>query len=281
MNITKNIIVSGIHQKPILTDVFYLKNHIKKPVVIFAHGYKGYKDWGAWNLVANQFLKSNLVFVKFNFSHNGGTIEKPIDFSDLEAFGNNNFTKELDDLQSVIQWITQNDALKVDCDFDNINLIGHSRGGGIVLLKAASEPLVKKVITWSSVSDFGMRFPTGDALKKWQKDGVTYIDNARTHQKMPLYFQFYQNFNENRDKLNICSAVKSLKIPQLIIHGTADETVKPIEAENLHKWNGNSELFMVNHANHTFNSSQPWQDLKLPKELEKAVAKTIYFITPN
>jgi hypothetical protein len=38
---------------------------------------------------------------------------------------------------------------------------------------------------------------------------------------------------------------------------------------------------MVNHANHTFNSCQPWQDLKLPNELEKAVAKTIDFITPN
>ena len=44
MEITKNIILQGKHQKPILTDVFYTKTEKPKPIVIFAHGYKGYKD---------------------------------------------------------------------------------------------------------------------------------------------------------------------------------------------------------------------------------------------
>ena len=38
------------------------------------------------------------MFVKFNFSHNGTTLESPSDFKDLESFGNNNFSKELYDL---------------------------------------------------------------------------------------------------------------------------------------------------------------------------------------
>ena len=44
------------------------------------------------------FAASGIAVLKFNFSHNGGTVEQPIDFPDLEAFGHNNYTKELDDL---------------------------------------------------------------------------------------------------------------------------------------------------------------------------------------
>ena len=53
--------------------------------------------------MAKEFAKDGFCFIKFNFSHNGGTVEQPIDFPDLEAFGNNNYTKELDDLESVIR----------------------------------------------------------------------------------------------------------------------------------------------------------------------------------
>ena len=105
MNTTKNIEIPGRHNKPILADVYYKKNEAPKNIVVFCHGYKGYKDWGAWNLVAESFAEQDVFFLKMNFSHNGGTKEQPIDFPDLEAFGQNNFIKELDDLDSVISWI--------------------------------------------------------------------------------------------------------------------------------------------------------------------------------
>ena len=34
-----------------------------------------------------------------------GTVQQPIDFPDLEAFGHNNYTKELDDLDQVLNWV--------------------------------------------------------------------------------------------------------------------------------------------------------------------------------
>ena len=55
MTITKNIIVPGKHEKPILTDVFYSNYNTSKPLIIFCHGYKGFKDWGAWDLMAKAF----------------------------------------------------------------------------------------------------------------------------------------------------------------------------------------------------------------------------------
>ena len=278
MNINKNISIKGKHQKPILTDLFFVKNNVNKKIVIFCHGYKGYKDWGAWNLVAQEFAKNDLFFVKMNFSHNGGTLQQPIDFPDLEAFGNNNFTIELDDLKSVIDYLTEEKSLKNEINTDDITLIGHSRGGGTVLIKASEDKRVSKVITWAGVSDFAMRFPTGEVLEIWKKNGIAHITNARTNQEMPHYFQFYLNFKENEDRLTIKNAVQALQIPYLIIHGSKDETVSLQEAKNLRGWNQKNKLIIIEEANHTFGSSQPWNSNSIPEDLEKVIKQTLKFI---
>ena len=278
-SIRNTIIKSNKHQKPILTDLFYKPTNTKKPIVIFCHGYKGYKDWGAWNLAAEEFAAEELFFVKFNFSHNGGTVENPIDFPDLEAFGHNNFVLELDDLETVIDWLLGNSEIKNEAYFENITLIGHSRGGGIVTLKASENSKVSKVISWAGVSDYGSRFPKDEKfLQYWEKEGVSYIENARTKQQMPHYFQFYTNFKENEERLTIKNAVTKLSIPHLIIQGENDEVVKPNEAENLHRWNPKSELIVVEGMNHPLGCTQPWEGANMPVHLAEVVKYSVDFI---
>lgn len=282
MEIEKNIQISSkYHTKPIITDVFYRKTNLPKPIVIFCHGYKGFKDWGAWNLVAQKFAENNLFFVKFNFSHNGGTAKNPIDFPDLDAFGENNYILELQDLDNVLDTILATNAYKNEIDKSNITLIGHSRGGGIVVLKAAENKKVTKVITWAGVSDFASRFPSKEELQQWKEKGVAYILNSRTNQKMPHKYQFYTSFKENETRLNIKLAVENLKIPYLIVQGTADDRVLPIEGLNLHKWNAKSTLFLVENMNHTLGSSHPCEFDKLPDFLEQVSSKSIEFILKN
>ena len=279
MKILKNIVVDGKHQKPIVTDVFYLENHQLKKVVIFCHGYKGFKDWGAWNLMAEAFAKAGFFFVKFNFSHNGGTAENPIDFPDLEAFGNNNYTKELDDLESVLDWISSEEKFKSEINSNDISVIGHSRGGGIVTLKAAEDSRVKKVISLAAVCDFGSRSSTIGDLENWKKTGVKYVVNGRTKQQMPHFYQFYINFKENEERLNIERAAKNMTIPYLIIHGDADTSISIKEGENLHKWNPKSEFEIIKNADHVFNVSHPWNSNEMSKELQKVVTKSIAFLS--
>ncbi len=278
ISLRNTVVKSNYHNKPILTDVFYKESNVKKPIVIFCHGYKGYKDWGAWNLVAEEFASKDLFFVKFNFSHNGGTIEEPIDFLDLEAFGQNNFLLELNDLETIIDWISANTDFKNEVDINNITLIGHSRGGGIVTIKASENNKISKLISWSGVSDFGARFPSGEILQGWKEAGISYIENARTKQQMPHYFQFYTNFKENEERLTIKKAVSKLNIPHLIIYGEKDEVVKPIEAENLHNWNQKSKLICIKEMNHSLGSSQPWKNEEMPVHLEEVTKKSIHFI---
>ena len=278
---TKNLnnVLEKENKKPILFDLFLKKDGKKKGVVIFCHGYKGFKDWGAWNLVAESFSRSNFFFLKFNFSHNGGTVRNPIDFPDLDSFGNNNFSLELEDLNRVIDWILTNKEYENEIDHNDITLVGHSRGGGIVLIKASESKKIKRVITWAGVRDFKERFKIGSPeFKLWEQKGVTYIENGRTKQMMPHYFQFFEDFLKNESKFNIESAVGKLRIPYLVVHGEKDTSVEPKNGESLFSWNKNNEIFRVAGGDHTFSSKHPWNSKVLPNELKTVVKKTIDFI---
>jgi len=279
MTIDKNTVIEKAGYKSILLDFFYNSGKKKMPLVIFCHGYKGYKDWGCWNLVAKEFASNNFFFIKFNFSHNGGTVNKPIDFPDLNAFGNNNFTHELNDIERVISFVTANKDLSENVDLNNIFLIGHSRGAGICAIKASENKRIKGLITWAGVSDFKIRFNEGSKeFIEWKENGVKYVENKRTKQQMPHFFQFYLDFKKNEERFNIKQAVQKLKIPFLVIHGDNDNSVLPFEGDDLHSWGKNSKFFSLKNGNHTFSSKHPWEEKKLPKELKAATEASISFI---
>ena len=102
-------IISGSDDKLISIDITY-PNHYQytndyKKIIIFSHGFKGFKDWGPFNEIAKYFASLDYIFVKFNFSHNGTSVDDALNFVDLDSFGNNNFSKELDDLGLVIDFV--------------------------------------------------------------------------------------------------------------------------------------------------------------------------------
>ena len=275
----KNIEVKGKHGKPILTDVIFKKQGKPKPIVIFCHGYKGFKDWGAWEKMAEQFAKEDFFFVKFNFSHNGTTPKNPENFMDIKAFGENNYIKELDDLQYLLDWL-----LHPDFEFgeqlypSNLSLIGHSRGGGITAIKASEDLRISKLVTFSAVSDFASRFPDSEAIEKWKEKGVSYIVNTRTGQQLPHHFQFYTNFKEYEERLTISRAVKGLKIPHLVVHGSNDTSVPISDSGDLFEWSPFPELLLVENADHVYGISHPWENEELPVEFQYVLDRTLTFL---
>ena len=279
VNKHKNIALQGKHGRVIPVDVISSEEGENKPVIVFCHGYKGFKDWGAWNLMAEAFAEAGSVLVKFNFAFNGGTLEDPIDFPDLDAFGENTFSKELDDLDIVLDWVTSDkNPFFETIDFSRLTLIGHSRGGGIVVIKAAEDKRVKKLVTLAAVSDFASRFPTGEALEEWKKRGISYVENSRTKQQMPHLYDFYEDFKSNEERLTISRAAKELKIPFLIVHGTEDPTVSFDNAHHLNEWAKNSELFLLEGSDHVFGASHPWEKQELPQAMKKIVEKINKFV---
>ncbi|MFC0603542.1 alpha/beta hydrolase family protein [Winogradskyella pulchriflava] len=161
---------------------------------------------------------------------------------------------------------------------NKITLIGHSRGGGIAILKASEDNRITKLITLASVCDFEKRTATTGELKSWKETGVKYVLNGRTKQQMPHYYQFYEDFVANKERLHIESAEKRLKIPHLIIHGDNDTSVKIKEAYTLHRWNPNSHLKIIESADHVFNIRHPWIKETLTPELNNVISSIIEFI---
>ncbi|MBB6369016.1 alpha/beta hydrolase family protein [Chryseobacterium shigense] len=271
-----NIKLENAETRNFLADAIYPETSKKLPLVIFVHGYKGYKDWGAWNLMAEKFAEAGFFFVKFNSSHNGTTVEDPCNFGDLEAFGNNNYSKELSDLGVVIDHFVKDPHV----DDQRIILIGHSRGGGISIIKTFEDERINGLITLASV-DTLERFPKDEALEKWKKEGVYYVLNGRTKQEMPHYYQFYEDFEKNIHRFDVEMAAEMAKAYVLIVHGTHDESVSVKNAEHLHILNPNSELFLVENADHTFGSKEPWMEKTLPYNLNIVTERCIDFINKN
>ena len=275
--IIRNEIYTGANRRKSLID---LSMPIKgtKEVVLFVHGYKGYKDWGAWNRVEKYFFNHGIGFAKLNLSHNGGTIENPIDFPDLEAFGENRYTYELSDIENAIQWLHN----KINLTNYNLTLIGHSRGGGVAILSGMNA-FVKKVVTWAAIDDISSRFPIGNELEKWKKEGVRFIKNGRTKQDMPHYFSFYEDFLDHKERLQIkkyALELKKLHKPCLHIHGENDEAVFPHAVYDLSNWTSGVSILIPN-TGHTFDTKHPWEENQLPEAMEKVCAESIQFIINN
>ena len=274
----KIIQIKGSAGKPILIDATFKANAQAKQVVVFCHGFKGFKDWGPFNKIATHFADRDIVFVKFNFSFNGTTTKDPNNFGDLKAFGNNNFCKELDDLSLVLDWIENCQELKGEIDTSKISLFGHSRGGSIAMLKTTEDRRVANVIAWASPSNFLDRLLKGEKLAKWKEMNVAYIYNGRTKQNMPMYFQFYENCINNAERLNIQNAVAKISVPHLVVHGSDDPTVLFTEAENIKSWNTNTQLHIIEGANHVLGGFHPYDLEKFPKDLQEATDLTIKFL---
>lgn len=277
---THHEILTSPSGRPFALDISFVPDGSAKPVAIFLHGFKGFKDWGCWNLMAAAFADAGFVFVKFNVSHNGVTIEQPTEFADLEAFGHNTYSLELADLDCVISWMTEgrSPVPAPEIDLSRLALLGHSRGGGVVLVQSSQDGRVKAVATLASVSNLAFMWEGNPALELWKQTGVTHILNARTGQQMPVYLDVYEDYQARQPQLNLAHAMQRLSQPCLIIHGDADASIPVQAAQQLKAWNQASELLVVSGADHVFGAQNPWMEPTLPPHLQQATDAALAFL---
>ena len=274
------LLKSGRHARPFAADARFLPTGEPKPVIVFVHGFKGFKDWGHFNVLADYFARQGFVFVKLNLSHNGIVPGGTGDLEDLEAFGNNNFSLELDDLGTLLDslfWVSNATIPPAEMDLARLFLVGHSRGGGLCMLKAAEDPRVRAVAAWAPISDIDQRW-SEEVMQRWQQEGVQYIDNTRTGQRMPLYYQLVEDFQANKSRLDIPTNVREkLTQPLLILHGDEDETLPVSMAHDLKSWKPDTELVILPGAGHMFGGKHPWEEDKLPALAHEVADRTVAF----
>ncbi|MFT5253142.1 MAG: pimeloyl-ACP methyl ester carboxylesterase [Flavobacteriales bacterium] len=264
---------TGAEGKLASYDIQYTPNQ-KRPLILFCHGFNGFKDWGAFNLMANYFVQRGFQFVKLNFSHNGTSPEHPLDFVDLEAFGGNNFEKELEDIGALLVHLKKESF--ADCvDFKKLFLIGHSKGGATALAYTLSHPEIVSCATLAAVIDPVLRYGKGKD-KLWKENGVKYVLNGRTNQKMPLYYQLAENTQKIQDKLDLRNLLKTDKRKFLFVHGGKDEAV-PVTEINLVKNLPNCTVSIIEDTNHVFGASHPYGSADLPDDLQTALSQIAKF----
>jgi pimeloyl-ACP methyl ester carboxylesterase len=246
----------------------------RKPdvAIVVCHGFKGFKDWGFFPYLSEELARrTRCLAVSFNVTGSGIGARSDA-FTELELFGHNTFTKELEDLEVVLDGLTvgQLGATPVPAA-SRIGLVGHSRGGSTSLLKASRRRQVRSLVTWAAVASleryeelFGERWETGEAV---------FIENVRTGQQMPLYRNLLDDLRANRERLDVLEAARSLEVPYLVVHGTEDEAVPVREAEALAAAAGElATLSLVDGAGHTMNAKHPFEGSN--PQLERAVDLT-------
>lgn len=256
------IIVESLNYKNIDLSIYKpQENNVlnpEYPCIIFAHGFKGFKDWGGFPYMLQKLAESGYIVVSFNFSHNGVMPDKPMDFTRLDLFAQNTHSIELEDLHKVIDYIYSN-AKELNVDKDRIALIGHSRGGAAVTIAASEDEKIKALVTLASVGDVNRYTP--EQIKRWREKGFIEIPNTRTNQMMRMNSTFLDDIEQNSDRLNIKNAFSRLKIPALIIHGKEDLAVKYTDAEKLYAASdkNKTELYILENTGHTFGIEHPFK----------------------
>jgi dienelactone hydrolase len=268
----EEFILSGSGDKTIHGDLSHDDIQTNKPSIIFVHGFKGFKDWGAHHLVAEKFAEMGYRSFKFNLSYNGVTEHIPNDVTDMEAFAANTTSKELKDLDTVINYVSHTYPV------NPIYLIGHSKGGALVILKGADDNRVRRIATWSSIADFSSLWKK-EQEQDWLSTGQIFVENARTKEKMPLNSTLLEDFRSHEQEFNLIHAAGRIEIPWLILHGDDDINVPFSVAQQLAQAQPKAKLQKIAGANHVYGASHPYTETVLPQHLQEVFDKTLAFFS--
>lgn len=212
--------------------------HLSKknsPCVIMCHGYGGDKLGNQKRVfvkAARYFSKNGISALRFDFL---GCGDSEGDLIELTV------SKQIVNLQDAITFLEKN----VEVDSTRIGVMGWSRGSAICMLTATVDNRIKCVVSWAGESDFKDTWPN-QILKEVKKRGI--------------YKSFWYGYSITKAsytdemKHDILKAVKKMKRPVLVIHGTNDDNVVLNQGENLYKAASKpKKIFVVKNADHSFN----------------------------
>ncbi len=242
------------------------------PAVLLVHGFKGFMDWGFWHLLSEALADAGLAACRFNLS-GSGVGEDGETFSEKERFEANTHSREVADTLLMADILARGEVPGAPTLAGDIGILGHSRGGGAVVLAAASEPRISRIVTWASIATVA-RFDEKQAAAIREK-GYYRVENARTGDVFHIGTGALDDIEQNAEDLDILSAAASLSIPALVVHGSEDEAVPFAEGLALAGAFGEHGAFLpMEGAGHTFGATHPMPDA-VPADLRQVIAASV------
>lgn len=225
-----------------LSGALHLPEYKKEtiPLLIFVHGFVGSKvgEHRLFVKAARYFTERGYAVFRFDFS---GCGESDGDYASVTL------TNQLKELQDVIGYL----SLIRGIDNKRITLVGHSMGGAVASLTAASDQRISQLVLWSPVGS-----PYEDITGILGPKAVHEIAKQGSHDYHG--FMISQKFLKDLKKHHPIEAVRSFAGPVHIIHAKADEQI-PKEhavryANSLNKRSNTERVHeqYVESADHTF-----------------------------
>jgi len=190
-------------------------------------------------------------------------------FSEKQRFEQSTISREVEDILLMADLMARGELPEAPTRPGPVGLLGHSRGGGNVILAAAREPRVAVLVTWAAVATV-QRFDD-EQLTVIRERGFHRVENARTGDVFDLGMEIFDDLLQNAEDLDIISGARSLEIPALVVHGSADESVPFVEGLALAEaFRGRGSFLPLEGAGHTFGATHPMPD-DVPEDLEEVM----------
>jgi len=242
-------------------DSLKTDNNEKRQLMIFAHGFKGFAEWGFIPYVCKQHAKNGIEAVAIDFSMNG-VIESHKPIYDPEVFAANTVSIMLAELHLLIDHLkdkfTSDQSLQKQLQ---ITLAGHSLGAALSLIIAAEREDIKNLSLWGTVGTLNRNTPRQKAL--WKEKGKIEFSSQPGGQKLWQNYSYLEDKEQNMDRLDLIKRAGEYKGQLLVIHGESDVTTRVKEGQSLYeaaKPRNKAKIIIIPKTGHTFNSFHPLQE---------------------
>jgi uncharacterized protein len=261
---------------PVRGDV-WLPDHVAAgaPVVVGLHGFKGFRRWGFWPAIGTELNRAGFALVSFDMSHNGvgpGGLE----FDEPGRFEANTWAREEEDLAAVLAALRGGRLPEPGrVDASRLALLGHSRGGGLAVVRAAADPGVRAIVLLAPIATV-LRFDAA-TLARGRAEGFLPIVNTRTHEVLRFGAAAIAELTARRDLHDLAATYAArLAAPLLVVHGAEDTSVPPHEGRALAAAAPRGTFVEIAGADHVLNCRHPWAGSTPP--FERFVAETTRFL---
>ncbi len=268
-------------------------------VVIIAHGFKGYKDYGMFPRIAEECARrGGLIAHRFNFSHSGMT-DNIATFERPDLFERDTWNKQVSDLVAVLSAIARGEL--EGCGDERrlpLFVLGHSRGGTTALLTAGRltypEAFSDAGVTkprdgnpWALAGVITLAAPSfcnpfsRDEEAQLLAQGWLESPTSRTGQKLRVGRVFLQEQLDDAAAHDVLAHVARIQSPVLVIHGENDPTVPAQCAEHFVRVAGSrATLCIIAGGDHVFNTPNPLpDDQPSSPQLAQVIDEVVKFTT--
>ncbi|MEM9753170.1 MAG: hypothetical protein AAF916_07265 [Planctomycetota bacterium] len=254
-------------------------------VLLIAHGFKGYKDYGLLPMLADRAAKAGFIAHRFNFSHSGVTPNFET-FERAELFERDTWMKQRFDLCAVGR-AAQNGLLHNGAghpvDLPQV-WFGHSRGGVSCLLAAAyladsgNEQVVPSGVVTAGSPHVCCSLSDADRTTLLEA-GRLLSPSGRTGEDLYVGKAWLEEQLADPAAHDPYRAAGRYPGPRLILHGTGDATV-PVASAHAYDdaVGGRGRLVLIEGASHVFDAPNPLPlDAEPPTTTQTLIEETLAF----